>query len=314
MSFKAKRFQNRVAESRMALPATCIYALCMSVIGCELSNQLAIHIGLLAITSVLMMELNNANALIRIYSRMVSCSFLVLAVMSQFLFADLKCGIAQACYVAFFLFFFSAYQSPSAVGRIFYAFVMLGIASMLFPQLVFFVPLIWLLLCTNIMVGSIRMLVASLLGLTMPYWFWAAYLAYTDIHRLNIIPEHFVSLFSFCPLSAWHDVPMGQVLTTAFVVLVSLIGIINFRLNNYKDKIRTRMLFEIFTIMSLCTILFIVLQPTLLHHLLGLLIVCTAPMAGHYIALTHSRMSNISFVLMLLFAFTITIINKWMLF
>ena len=99
-----KRFQNRVAESRIALPVTGVYAFAVCALGGLFTEQLWVQFVLLAVSSFLMMELNNVNALIRIYSRMVSCSFLVLAVMSQYLVVDVRCGIVQACFIAFYLF------------------------------------------------------------------------------------------------------------------------------------------------------------------------------------------------------------------
>ena len=87
---------------------------------------------------------------------------------------------------------------------------------------------------------------------------------------------------------------------------------IHFRLNNYKDKIRTRMLFEIFSVMSLSIILFIGLQPQHLDILLALLIVNTSPMIGHYIALTYTRITNISFYIILILTVLLTFINIWM--
>ena len=120
-----KRFQNKVAESRISLPVTGIYALVMCLLGGMFSGHMWAQFGLLALASFLMMILNNANSLIRIYSRMVSCSFLVLSVMSFFLLSDIKCVAIEVSFISFYLFLFSAYQDKRAVGKVYYAFVML---------------------------------------------------------------------------------------------------------------------------------------------------------------------------------------------
>lgn len=307
-----KRFQNRVAESRAALPVTGIYALLVCVAGGLLASQLWIQFALLVVSSFLMMELNNVNALIRIYSRMVSCSFLVLAVMSHFLFVDIRCGVVQTCFIAFYLFLFSAYQDNRAVGRVFYAFLMLGIASTVFVQILFFVPIVWILVVTNIMVRSFRVLVSSLFGLIVPYWFLGAYYVYTG--QLTVFSDHFMEIARFGDLAAWGNVPLMHIVTTAFVALLAVVGMVHFRLNNYKDKIRTRMLFEIFSVLALAVMVFVALQPQHLSYLLALLIVSTAPMIGHYIALTHTFVTNVSFYVMLVVALAITVVNTWMLF
>lgn len=305
-----KRFQNRVAESRIALPVTGVYAFAVCALGGLFTEQLWVQFVLLAVSSFLMMELNNVNALIRIYSRMVSCSFLVLAVMSQYLVVDVRCGIVQACFIAFYLFLFSAYQDNRAMGRVFYAFLMLGIASTMFVQILFFVPLVWVLLCTNLMVRSFRAFVSSLFGLLVPYWFMVAYYLYID--DVDSLLDHFLQIAQFGPVLRWMDMPVSHILTAAYVAILAVVGMIHFRLNNYKDKIRTRMLFEIFSVLALAAIVFMILQPQHIDYLLALLIVSTSPMIGHYIALTNTFITNISFYVMLVVALIITCVNLWM--
>lgn len=305
-----KRFQNRVAESRIALPLTGVYAFAVCALGGLFTEQLWVQFVLLAVSSFLMMELNNVNALIRIYSRMVSCSFLVLAVMSQYLVVDVRCGIVQACFIAFYLFLFSAYQDNRAMGRVFYAFLMLGIASTMFVQILFFVPVVWVLLCTNLMVRSFRAFVSSLFGLLVPYWFMVAYYLYID--DVDSLLDHFLQIAQFGPVLGWMDMPVSHILTAAYVAILAVVGMIHFRLNNYKDKIRTRMLFEIFSVLALAAIVFMILQPQHIDYLLALLIVSTSPMIGHYIALTNTFITNISFYVMLVVALIITCVNLWM--
>ena len=305
-----KRFQNRVAESRIALPVTGVYAFAVCALGGLFTEQLWVQFVLLAVSSFLMMELNNVNALIRIYSRMVSCSFLVLAVMSQYLVVDVRCGIVQACFIAFYLFLFSAYQDNRAMGRVFYAFLMLGIASTMFVQILFFVPLVWVLLCTNLMVRSFRAFVSSLFGLLVPYWFMVAYYLYID--DVDSLLDHFLQIAQFGPVLGWMDMPVSHILTAAYVAILAVVGMIHFRLNNYKDKIRTRMLFEIFSVLALAAIVFMILQPQHIDYLLALLIVSTSPMIGHYIALTNTFITNISFYVMLVVVLIITCANLWM--
>lgn len=305
-----KRFQNHVAESRIALPVTGVYAFAVCALGGLFTEQLWVQFVLLAVSSFLMMELNNVNALIRIYSRMVSCSFLVLAVMSQYLVVDVRCGIVQACFIAFYLFLFSAYQDNRAMGRVFYAFLMLGIASTMFVQILFFVPLVWVLLCTNLMVRSFRAFVSSLFGLLVPYWFMVAYYLYID--DVDSLLDHFLQIAQFGPVLGWMDMPVSHILTAAYVAILAVVGMIHFRLNNYKDKIRTRMLFEIFSVLALAAIVLMILQPQHIDYLLALLIVSTSPMIGHYIALTNTFITNISFYVMLVVALIITCVNLWM--
>lgn len=114
-----KRSQNIIAESRIALPLTIVYGLVMSILYGAWEQQLWMQTIILAISTLLMAELNNSNSLIRIFSRMVSCSFLFMSVMAIFLLHSLQATIVQLCLIAFYLSFFKAYQNTYATGWVF---------------------------------------------------------------------------------------------------------------------------------------------------------------------------------------------------
>lgn len=77
---KRKRFQNRIAESRWSALATGVISLIIWMAAglMTLKPDYLVAFVCLAMTSVMMGQLNSINALIRIYSRMIMCSFLVI--------------------------------------------------------------------------------------------------------------------------------------------------------------------------------------------------------------------------------------------
>lgn len=261
----------------------------------------------IGVSALLMMMLNNAHALIRIFSRMVSCTFLSLAVMCPWLMNSTGNAVVQLCYALFFTFFFRAYQDKAAVGSVFYAFAMIGIASLCFTQILFFVPFLWIFLFTNLMAGSVRTFLASVLGLLTPYWFSVA----NDIYKHNIdgIVQHFADIDKFGTLADMGQLTINQIITIAAVVLLCLMGIIHFHRTSYKDKIQVRMLHEMFSMLSLVSIVFMILQPQHSNELLSMLIVSASPLVGHYIALTKTKFTNISFGLIVIGIFALTMYN-----
>ena len=164
-----KRSQNHIAESRIALPLTIVYGLAMSIFYGAWEQQLWMQTIVLAISTLLMAELNNSNSLIRIFSRMVSCSFLFMSVMAIFLLHSMQATIVQLCFIAFYLSLFKAYQNPRATGWVYYAFFAIGMASVVFIQILYFVPIMWILMIFNILAFGSRSFVASLLGLITPF-------------------------------------------------------------------------------------------------------------------------------------------------
>lgn len=137
-----KRLQNKIAESRFALPVVAVYTAAMWLAGGIIARQQYVEFALFAVSAYLMAEMNNRNALIRIYSRMVSCSFLVFGTMAWSASnlqtsATLDTWLVQLCFIAAYLTLFSCYQDKRAQGKMFYAFMFIGVASTLFVQALF---------------------------------------------------------------------------------------------------------------------------------------------------------------------------------
>ena len=304
-----KRLQNRVALSRWALPVTIVYglAICL-IVGMMEREQLSTFV-LLVVSSLMMAELNNSYSLIRIYSRMVSCSFLVMTSMCLRLFPSAEVVVVQLTFIAFLLLIWRAYQNPGAVGWVFYAFLALGVSSIVFPKTLLFVPVLWVVMGTNVLCLSARTLMSSILGLFTPYWFFAAWLFYTN--DLGMLAGHFASVVSFQPLFQFNGIDINHLVTFGFILLLAVIGATHFIIYSYQDRIRIRLIYETFIVLDACCVIFALLQPQHFNELLGMAIVNTSPLIGHFLALTHSRLSNITSISIALIAFAITLFNLW---
>ena len=92
-----------MAESHYALLSTAAITLVVWYLSGLVSRQLYLPLALFGVSTYLMMELNNSNALIRIYSRMVSCSFMILACTALPLFQSLDTALVTLCFITFLL-------------------------------------------------------------------------------------------------------------------------------------------------------------------------------------------------------------------
>lgn len=303
-----KRLQNRIAESRLALPITAVLALVVWLLS-GLAAHYEVRVSLFAVSAYLMVELNNRNALIRTYSRMVSCSFIVLMTMAANLFYDISFWAVQLCVIVALSILLRCYQDKRAQGKVFYAFFFIGVASAFFMQILFFVPFIWILMGTNLMCLSFRSVLASLLGLVAPYWLLAGYCAFMG--NINELVAHVMSIAEFAPLLQYSGFDLHVVLTFAFITAITLTGFIHFVRNSYKDKIRTRMIYEMLIVMFYLAFLFAVLQPQHASMLLAIMIINASVLVAHYIALTHTWLTNASFVLIVITAVALTFYNIW---
>lgn len=313
-----KYAQNRIAESRWALSVSMTFGFFVSFVTTiwQLDNyegsilyfiKVLSPTALFLLSAVLMAALNNVYALIRVYSRMVSCAFLFLSSAACFQFASWRYQLFMVCMVAFVMMLFSTYQDRYAPGKIMYAFSFLGVASMLFPQVVYLVPIVWLMMPTQLMNASWRTYAASVIGVIMPYWF----IVPISLHRgeFESFEENFKSLGNFQGVLDLSILNNLQIITLTFIVVIAIVGTCHFYRNAYKDKIRTRMFFNFFFAINFAAMLFLALQPQHFSYLIGVCILCTSVFVGHFIALTSTRLTNMTFFVMLALVIALTAIN-----
>lgn len=286
---------------------TVAYGLLVSLAAGLMTEALWLNFALLFVSVVMMVELNNSNALIRIYSRMVSCSFLVMTTMSLFLFRTIDVAVVQITFISFLLFLLRSYQEPNATGKTFYAFFALGIGSIVFPQTLLFMPALWIVMAIYIQSFSPRTFLSSIIGVIAPYWFVAAWLIYTGNYAW--LGTHFINVLQFGTPFYLVDIQLHEWLTFAFVLLCAIIGGVHFIMYSYQDRIRIRLFYEMFIVLDGLTLFFALIQPQHFDCLLGMAIVLTAPIIGHWLALTSSKISNIVSILLAAAAFVLTIYN-----
>lgn len=286
---------------------TVAYGLLVSLAAGLMTEALWLNFALLFVSVVMMVELNNSNALIRIYSRMVSCSFLVMTTMSLFLFRTIDVAVVQITFISFLLFLLRSYQEPNATGKTFYAFFALGIGSIVFPQTLLFMPALWIVMAIYIQSFSPRTFLSSIIGVIAPYWFVAAWLIYTGNYAW--LGTHFINVLQFGTPFYLVDIQLHEWLTFAFVLLCAIIGGAHFIMYSYQDRIRIRLFYEMFIVLDGLTMFFALIQPQHFDCLLGMAIVLTAPIIGHWLALTSSKISNIVSILLAAAAFVLTIYN-----
>lgn len=304
-----KRLQNRVSESRWALPVTSLFAIAVWLLAGLLAEQWLLQFVMFALTAYLMVELNSTNALIRIFSRMVSCAFLVLMCTANFLFPSLQGALTQLCFVATLLILFQCYQDNQAVGKVYYAFVCFGLGTVAYAQFIWLLPLLWLLLAFNLQALSWRTVGASLLGLLTPYWFVLCWMVWNrDFAPLT---SHVSSLTTFGQPFDFSLLTAPKTAVLVFIVLLMFTGIVHNIRQRYQDSIRIRLLYNIFIWTGLVTLLLLALQPQHYDVLMRIAIVVTAPLIAHFLTLTSTRITNAAFVAITATALLLTAYSLW---
>lgn len=303
--------------SRWSLPTTALLALLVWIAGGAIEQKLWLQLVCFVLSSYIMVELNTTFVLLRTYSRMVSCVFIVLSCCASFLFHNSSSSVATLCFVASLMPLFKSYQDEESVGWTFYAFVPLGAASLLWTQMLLLVPMAWILMAACLRSFSLRTFMASVIGLLTPYWFALVYFVYTKDYSTPL--EHFRQLADFGPIATCTTVGeyfsrfsllgLERLLCLAFVVILFVTGFIHFFRNRFQDKLNTRMYYDIFITYGFLLLAGILLQPQHFDMLFHLLIVCASPLAAHYITHTKTFVTNISFIAMCVTALVIIVLN-----
>lgn len=282
----------------------------MAFLFAATDSSLWIHFLCILFTGYVMLLINNNNALLRIYSRLPSSIFLILSTMVTCLSKSLEANIVQAFFALHLLALFHAYQDKRGMGTVCASFIMLGAASTLFVQVLFFLPFSWLILLARMQAASLKNFLASIIGLLVPYWFWTAYTVYTGDYTRVV--DHLVSIATFQPLCQGILQP-SLLVNLVFVALTGLVAIAHFYRYSFHESIRVRMMFYSFILLFLLTLVFIVLQPLHSPYLLRLLIVTASPIVAHYFTFTKSRVTNWHFIASIIIILLLTVSNAWML-
>lgn len=307
---RKKRIQNKIAASRFSLPVTATLAALVWVAVGFMQYNIWVEFAFTIISTFLMVELNNRNSLMRTYSRMVSCSFLMLITMAFLPDPSLKSCIVTMCIIVYYLIIWNGYQDRASTGWTFYAFTCIGLASMVFVQIGYYLPFLWLIMLTCSNNFSLRTFFASILGIITPYWFAAGYYAYTD--TLDDLLNHFIEFINYKELFDYSQVTVHEVVNLIFLVILGIIGTIHFLHTSYADKIRTRMIYDSFILMDVLSLIFIILQPQHGKELGGIMIVNTAPLIAHFSTFTKGKITNIMFITILVAMALILLFNLFL--
>lgn len=262
----------------------------------------------LAVSTYFMMELNNRNVLLRIRSRMVSCSFLMLATMCSSAYADPTVAFVQTC-IAISVFILSATcQDRQSQGLIFYAFLLFGIASLVWVKVLWVIPIMLGICIAPLYSISIRSVSSLVMGFTLPYYLYAGYLVIGG--DLSWLSAHFKPATDTSDFFRYDTVTISQLLSYVIMVIIASFSTIHFLLHTYEDKIRVRMLFYTYTIMAWLFLILIAIVPRQANYIIPIATIPTAALCAHWFAHTSSRFTNICFIVLLTLTFIITIFNQ----
>lgn len=313
-----RRFQNSVASGRFTLPVAILYyvlvagaVLLPDVLSGEWRRS-CVNALIALVLSYDLQEMHNRFMLIRIRTYMVPAVFLFLTAVELCISPHRYDMVMALCGTVIMHLLCCTYQNRNPSGYVFYAFLLLGLASTEIGQLLYLVPIFLLNLIIQLRGLTFRSFFAALIGLILPYVAWLFYAYYMEswdmyyhLRELVVLepltweplrnslknPDiyFYLPLCFFCLMAGWHTVACS-----------------------YDDKIKTRMLLKVLLINHFMILLLILWQPHLLSLLLGWQIATGSVILTHYFALTSHWFTNLLFYLFLICFITLTIYELWM--
>ena len=305
----AKRYaQNSIAESRLLLPIVAIYGVVVWLLSGVIESFLWPQFVMFVFSAFLITEIDNLNAIMRVYSRMTVGFFILFTLMLN-ICHEWHFFYLQVCYLLFLFFFFSCYQRISCQGTIFYAFLFLGLASIKFIHIIFLIPVLWVLMITKVQSVDWKNIWASIVAIIVPYIYYAAYLFYKN-EPYNILVDHFKELAYF-DVNNIMNLSNTQWFTLGLMGIPFIISIIHINRYSYQDKIKTKMLMEALMWVGLFLFAFILLYPQFYTQLIMLFLVSASFFVAHLFLFTHNIVSNISFFVYTGIILITTLYNLW---
>ena len=293
-----KRFQNRVAESSLSLPVSAIISILIWFAAGLVSRKLWIPLLLTSFSTYLIAEMNTRNTLLRIRSRMMSCVFLWLATMQATIAVRWQTTVIQTLTGLCIYLLLFCYKDKKEVPSIFCIALIISIGSIIWTPFLYFLPIVIFLLCVPLYAISFKAVSAIVMGIILPYWTLIPYFVYkenTDWIKLHIAPLHDASV-----LFDYSSVKVGHLVCYAILIILMLIGWIHFVRTAYKDKIKTRNLYDVIITLSIFFALIIPIAPAYADYTLTMLAVVVSPLAAHYFSLTNTKLTNIVFIITLI--------------
>ena len=259
--------------------------------------SLGLSAGCAILAVYLMAWLNQTHVLLRVHTQMLSSTLFMLLAFSVLCHRWQPGSVVMVFSLLSFFLLFATYQKPHPVLT-FTIYLVLSVTSFIFPKFLWMVPAYW---CIQITLRSFsfRCFVASLLAIILPYWFYGGVTVLTS--TLPNFVAHVTELGTFQYFN-YTLLNRQDALTMLFVIILFTTGSIDFYRQRFLDKTRTRILYNAVMIHGVYTIIICCVMPQYIHIFLPLLLIDTAIVYGHFFTLTHTLVSHIYNLVLLLLA------------
>lgn len=202
---------------------------------------------------------------------------------------------------------FTSYHDLQAKSNAYNAALLIGIGSLLWIHILWFIPLFWVGMY-NFRTLNLRTFLASLLGVGTVYWFllgWCIWFAdftpftfpFATLFRLNLLMPAGIGLVD------WIGILLMASLTT-----ISAINIIT---HEYEDTLRTRQFLSFLILMAICTFAMYFLYEQASEEFLETACIPASILIAHFFTVMRGRIIFWTFYSSIVIFIVLLILRLW---
>lgn len=302
------RFQYEIATGRTTLPVAAFITIIIWVISTVHDWMNLGSLLCAGMVSYILIEMDTRYTLIRTRTTLPSALFLLFYSALTFMHHWSLVCLIPILFLLSLSGLFRSYESTHASTTVFHSFFWIGLTSLLLPNFIWLAPLLYIHMIPLRSLNA-KSFFAGLAGISIPYWFILCYYIYFDNIQgfINLV----IRTIHFQPID-YTILQPSQYVSWAVIFILSVIFIILYLQNAYKDKVQTRFFLKTIIFMGLWIHVFIFCQPQFINAMLLPALIPAAIIGGHVFALTFSKVTHILLITTFSLCGLLCLFNLWM--
>jgi hypothetical protein len=214
------------------------------------------------------------------------------------------------CLILAFYQLLTSYHDSGAVRNTFNAAFYIGVASLFWVHILWFLPVFWRGM-HNFKVLNLRTFLASLIGVGVIYWLLLGWHVWKSGYAPVDLPFAFVPLLkpAFPVAGNW---PLIDWIYVLYVAFLTLIAIVNILLHEYEDSLRTRQFLYFFILFFVVSFGLFLLYQQSSDEFLGVICIPASILLSHFFTVkTGKKMFYLYYVLIFFFIILSLMRSPW---
>ena len=201
----------------------------------------------------------------------------------------------------------TSYHNPEATGKIYNATLFLGIGSLLWVHILWFLPLFWIGMYSFRSL-SLRTFLASLLGVGTVYWFVLGWCVWFGDYSALTIPFSTLLKIKFILFERIDLIDWISILYVAFLTLISSVNIFMY---DSGDNIRSHQFLSFLTLAAIWSFGLFFLYEQSSEEFLQIACMPAAILIAHFFTIMRSRYTFWLFHFTILFFIAVLFLRLW---